>query len=311
MTTALGKNSALMLSKAAIAVTDGVDLISESLTNEMRPYEGDAEALWGDRELDVADQVIVAEAPAGSFTYRPRYTDLSLLFELALGAGDDDAWTPLTTGAIAAFYIEVQKAGVHSETYTGAKINELTLRSEQNNALTAEANIIAASAAEAGTPTVPTYEGIGGVAPIMHNDLVITGDAGLTGLKPFSVQWHFMNNLNDDGFANTKNRQFIEAEGFDADMEVELNLDSALAGYINTWYTTNPKTPLEIIATYTSGDYSLTITFRGVITTPPPTISAPGKQRYTLGLSGRATKTGTPYAITENMVSVVVDDTGE
>lgn len=308
MGTSLGKNSALLMSKSAITSADGVDLVSEALINEKRAYEGGAEGLQGGRQLDVADEICVAEAPGGNFSYRPRYTDLSLLMELALGEGSDTAWTPLESGELPTFKIEIQKSDAYAELHEGCRLSELTLRSEQNGPLTAEANVIATSCAEESTPTTPTYAGVGGVAPIMHNDLVITGDAGITGLKPFSLQVHINNNMDGEGFANSKNRQFMETEGFDCDLEMEVSLDSTIAGNIADWYDATPKTPLEIITTYSSGTKSLAITFRGIITSPQPTIDSPGKQRVTLAFAGRATWAGSPYEITEDMISVAVDD---
>lgn len=305
----VGKKSALMFSKTAIAVGDGIDLISEGMKNLNEIYEGDTESIHGGRQRDAADAIVVAEKPGGSFSYHPRYTELSKLFELALGAGDDDAWTPLETGDLSEFYIEVHHSDALKELYTGCVINELVLRSEERKPLVATPTIIATSAAVEASPTTPTYAGVGGVSPIMHSDLVVTGDAGISGVKPFHLQHSIKNNMEEDGFANSKNRQFKDAEGFDCDLEMEVKLTSTLAGYLRTWYNNGTNRPVvEVVSTYSNGGLSAAITFQGILVSEPPAIDSPSRQKYTAQFSGKAVWGGSPYAITKNILSVTIDD---
>jgi len=303
-----GKDSVLLINQSTITEADGVDLVSESMVNSHETYEGDADSLHGGRQRDGEDAIVVAEKPSGSFSYRPRYTELSELLELALGGGSDTAWIPLETGDLDTFNIEVQHSDALAESYAGCVVNELVLRSEQNSPLVAMVTLLAASAAIEATPETPTYAGVGGVAPIMHNDLVITGDAGITGLKPFNFQLGIKNNLEEDGFANSINRQFMDAEGFDCDLEMEVKLTLELGTYLNTWNTTSPKPMLEIVATYSSGDLSMAITFQGILSSDPPKIENAGRQKYTMQFSGRAIWGGSPRAITSHMVSIAIVD---
>jgi len=310
MTATLGKDSSLLMcpkTGVPIDTADGYDLISESLADEKENFVNE-DGITGGRQFDIADEILLAARPGGSFIVRPRITQMSDICELILGGGDDAKWYPHADGTLLPAQIQVSHAAAYIEEYVDYFCDEAVISSEQNRPLQVEIIGLAKTCTEKGSPIVPDYANIKANAPILHSDLVITGSAGITGAKPFRYQLRTRNNIDPEGFANSADRQFLEPAGFDAELELEVQLDATLAAAMAAAYEASPKTPLEVIATYTQTALSVAISFQGVLTSPVPTIDSPGRQRYTLTFAGRALWAGTPYAITKNIVEVVVVD---
>jgi len=302
MTRGFGKNSTLLFCKTAdtIGVTHGVDLVEENLVHEQPMYDEDG--LIGGRQLGEENAACLAKNPSGSFAYRPRYAEMELLSELALGEADTDTWIPDTAGDLPTFKLQNNRAGIYAEDWTVCRIAELLLRSEQNLPLIATPTVLGTTAAEQETPLVPTYASIEGVPPIYHSDLAITGDLGA--LTPFVWQLHIDNMLDAEGYANSVTRQDMESDGIACTMEMEISLDDTILSSWATKYAA--KTGCEIVSTFTAaGGDKFIATFNGIITTPPPSVSGPGKQRATIVLEGRAVKSG--GVITTNMIKFDYD----
>ena len=126
-------------------------------------------------------------------------------------------------------------------------------------------------------------------------------------MKPFRFLVRLRNEIDPDGFANSVSRQFIEPAAFNAELELEASLDVAMAEAMAAAIVASPKTSLQCVATYTQGAKSMVINFQGVVTSPVPNIDSPGRQKYTLTMAGRAVWSGSPYALTTNMVEVILD----
>lgn len=303
---ALGSNSSLLFSKTTLAVTDGVDLVSESLSIERASAEYDG--ILGGRQQDGAINAHVTHvAPGGSFTYRPRYDEMNRLLELALGGGTGASitpWIPKASGDLESFTIQVSKTDAYVEEYTTARIQSLVLTSEQQGPLTAEVTVIAADGAEEGSPVAPTYANIQGIVPIQHQDLVVTGTIpSASGDEPFRWQLTINNNLTEDGYANSANRQVMEPGEVECTLELDLAFSATLEAAVTTLYASKAVT--TITSTFTSSDGSgdeVEFVFQGKVTSLPPQIGSREAQRWTVTLEGKATYSG--GSITNNMIEV-------
>jgi len=290
-----------------ISDNDGYDLVSETLQDAKDSYESDG--IIGGRQFDIADEHSVAERPGGSFVVRPRISQMSDLMAIILGGGDDTKWYPHADGTLSAANVQVSHAAAYFEEYVDLYCDEAVFSSEQNRPLQLELTGHAKTCGQKGTPIVPDYTNIKANSPILHSDLAITGTGTINGLKPFRYLLRLRNEIDPDGFANSKSRQFVETAGFNAELEMEVSLDVALAEAMAAAYEASPKTPLEVIATYTQGALSIAFKFQGVVTSPIPSIDSPARQKYTLTFAGRAVWGGGGYVISKNIVEVVVVDT--
>ena len=308
MATTMGKDSSLLMAIGAISDNDGYDLVSEALQDAKENYESDG--IIGGRQVDVADEHCVAERPGGSFVVRPRISQMSDLMAIILGAGDDAKWYPHAGGTLSAANVQVSHAAAYFEDYVDLYCDEAVFSSEQNRPLQLEFTGHAKTCQQESSPVVPDYTNIKADAPILHSDSAITGTGAINGLKPFRYLLRMRNEIDPDGFANSKSRQFVEPAGFNAELEIEVSLDTTIAGAMAAAYEASPKTPLEIIATYTQGAKSIAFKFQGVVTSPVPNIDSPGRQKHTLTFAGRALWVAGSYAISKNIVEVVVDDVG-
>jgi len=297
MTVCDGKNSALGFKAGdTVADTDVCDLISESMKDEREVFNESENTLIGGRQENVADAVCTKQNPGGSFTFRPRYSEIEKAFALAL-CGGTTTLIPVATGELTAFSVTVDKAGAKTEKYSDCVVSELTFSSEQNNPAEIQIDLIAKSCAD--SSITPDYTSIGGVVPVMHSDLVMTDDIA-AGLNIYKYQLHINNNVDSELYGNSATRQVLQAQQFDADLELELDLTASLASAWKTAYVN--KTALVLTATYDNEtDDPFVIQFSGIITSPLPEITSPGTQKATVTFDGKAVKDAAGAVITNKV----------
>jgi len=305
----LGTLSYLTISKSDthVASTDGVDLQSENLVTERPLLE--VPNLNGSRERNTAlENVIARITPSGTFSFLPRSVQLNLLAELLLGGGSSVAgWYPTSSATLTPVYVNVCKANAKVTTNLYAEqilgvINELTLSSQQNGALQAEVGLVGKTSTRVAGVT-PTYANISGKSPFLHSQLVVSGDLGA--LAPYSMKLSMKNNVNEEGYANSMTRQFIENGQFEADLELEVNFNDTTLQLIKDKYEesaiTGIKPVVVVTMVYTNvgeSNKTLTIVFCGTLDSPPPTMSGREAQRTTLKIKGGKDATHNTVKIT-------------
>lgn len=289
----LGMPTTLIYKKGSSLTThNSADLISESMVNDQ--VLTDLEPLQGERDQNEDHNIVTHQIPGGSFVWRPRYSHLDDIFELALSHGSAGAgWEPGTTASEAAI-IQVVRNAEFNQTYSDCHINELTLLSEGPNPLQMEAAIIAGSCVSTGSVS-PVYTDSDGVPPMMHGDLVLSGDFGAE--LCYRYQLHFHNHLQEEGFANSQVRQHFGGGVFEADLEIDVAFNSTTAALWASYFeaTLQIRPLVNIVAVWTGATKILTITFYGMITTPPPNMTGRDPQIITIGLKGMAS-TADPVA---------------
>ncbi len=284
----LGIPTSLIYYKGASLVTHhSADLISESMVAEH--VLTDLAPLQGERDQNEDHNIVTHQTPGGSFVWRPRYSHLDAILELALGGGSTGAgWKPDTT-VLEASTIQVVRNAQFNQTYSGCRFNELTILSEGPNPVQMEAGILAASCVESGSVS-PVYTESDGIAPMMHNDLVLTDNIGASE-KCYRYQLHIHNHLQEEGFANSSTRvHFGFNDAFEANLEIDIAFNSTTAALWGTYYddTLGVRPIMKITATWTGASANLVIVFYGMITTPVPNVSGREAQIITIGLKGTA-----------------------
>ena len=265
---------------------EAADLVSESLQRELPMFNFDP--LSGDRRPVSGFMINSHENPNGSFVFRPRISQFDELLTLALGGGSGAGRIPLldTDGSeLPDGDLQIRRSGtLVSQTWTDFYINEMTIRSEINSPLEVEISIIAKSVAEAGAVDPTTAYGvIDAIVPIMHSDLAITGDDA-SGLPVYRYQLHWMNNIQEDGYANSKTRQHFTAGQFEADLELDIALQADTRALWTSFYQASAI--MNIIATYApAGQDDLILEFNGFISNPVPSIASKDPQIVTLSMN--------------------------
>jgi hypothetical protein len=281
----LGANTSLILSNAVTpAASDCVDLLSESLSGEY--VFKDLEGLQSSRFAQSQYHVYSHINPNGSFSFSPRYSQLSEFLTLALGDGLVPGTTDLPAGSI-----QLKRSDSTGLTFTGVRINECTLSSAENDIVKADCTVLASSFTETASVT-PSFTALAAV-PMQHSHLVLGGDVG-SGEYCYSAKFHWNHNI-DVGFANSHAPVHFPLGVFSCDAEIEMARSATVAALWGTYYkpnlTTYQQPSMSITATYSnpvSGGGSVTITFVGKISSPLPNISGKEAQKVTLKLTGYA-----------------------
>lgn len=262
------------------------DLVSEALQRELPIL--DFAPLAGDRRPVSGFMINSHENPNGSFVFRPRISQFDELLILALGGGSAAGRIPLldTDGSeLPDGDLQLRRSGtLVAQTWTDFYINELTIRSEVNSPLEVEVSIIAKSVTEAGAldPTT-AYGVIDSIIPIMHSDLAITGDDA-SGLPVYRFQLHWTNNIQEDGYANSKTRQHFTAGQFEADLELDVALNADTRALWTSFYQASAV--MNIIGTYSpAGQDDLILEINGFISNPVPAIASKDPQIVTLSIN--------------------------
>ena len=296
----LGLNSSIgfkaeTASGEQIVLTTGasfLDILSAGLQYAATNY---SEApIVGTRMLGEAAEQFSHNDGKGKFSCRARNSYIAELLEMVLGVASGAGYTAIKDGTeLPTYTFESSLAGANSIALIGCKANEMAFKSEAGQPLTIETDLVAMSGVRNPVVTSAVYTAWSDEKLFMHSSLSMTAasaawldTAALASIK--TIELTLKNNLVDDDFTNSIDRQYISEGMFEAGLKLTVPYNAVTKGF---WAAVAALTVACFTIVWSDGTNTLTAVVSARCTTELPEISEVDGQYLDLEFEARTTAT--------------------
>jgi hypothetical protein len=253
-----------------------IDLIACNLKYTAEKYS--EPAIMGTRIQGKQSEVLSHNNGNGTFSCRARAAYLEPVVKMALGRTvSSGIYAPILNNAeLPTFTIENSLASANTIRLIGAKCDELVLKSEAGQPLILDASVLSMSGARNPQDlTVANYANWLAQGLFMHSNMTLAATnaawlGGNTGKEVKSIEVTLKNNLSDDDFTNSVDREFISEGMFEALLKMTVPYNSTTKGY---WAAVAALDIVVITIEWSDGENVLTLEYKGRCDTDLPEIS--------------------------------------
>jgi hypothetical protein len=280
-----------------VVVDVALDLLEEDL--HLTPIQFEGDSVIGDRQSRGDQQWTSNVDGGGSFSWRPRYTDIDNMLELLFGNTALTYHVPiLNQTELGTATIEINKAAQNNIQLAGCKFNSIEFKSEGNGALICAAEVLAMTGTKDTTLQTPNYAFLAANPPFLHKNLSIdaTGHAwlgGATGPSCREIHFTISNNLIGDAFTNAEGRDLIPEGVFSVEGGMTIPYNSTTKAFYADLLASNM---VSFTAEFSDGTHTLEFIFNVKLFGDLPKIGAREVQWLELEFKGKVDTVDT-YAV--------------
>jgi hypothetical protein len=245
--------------KIALAGGSFVDLMEEALNIEVIKYA--AQPAMGTRQKAAAYEVFSHNDAKGSIGFRARPSYMAAVLEWIFGGVAGSVYRPILDNAeLPCYTVEASKGGLNKIRMIGTKVNKAIFKSEAGQPLMINLDLVGMSGErDPGDLAAPSYAGWISQLLYMHSNMTFSSAnaAWLNGIvkQIRNIELTFTNNLDESGFTNSTNREFIGEGMFDVEGTITVPYDATTKGF---WAAVVALDLVTLAPVWTSGANSIT-----------------------------------------------------